>query len=142
MAFLIIVNHYYFPPFSCTGTAMRRSKSTPSVPDEDAAVTTASGGGSSAGASKRLKRQWSYENIEDLPEEQDYFAKKLPQHLMKDDPSLNWFQKPHTITVMAIALIVLIFGAFTRDGADTVANAKVYVDLFASSISLPCSSSS
>lgn len=92
---------------------MRRSKSTASVPGD-------------ASSSGKLKKQWSYEKLEDVPEEQDYFAKKLPQHLMKDDPSLNWFQKPHTITVMAIALIVLIFGAFTRDGADTVANAKVY----------------
>jgi len=70
-------------------------------------------------------QEWNYEKIEDLPEEQDYFAKKLPHHLMRDDPSLNWFQKPHTLTVMGIALIVLIFGAFTREGTDTVTNVKI-----------------
>lgn len=85
---------------------------------------TKSKGGKSNGSAPSSTEKWSYEKIEDLPEEQDYFAKKLPQHLMVDDPSLNWFQKPHTITVMAIALIVLIFGAFTREGTETVANVK------------------
>jgi hypothetical protein len=83
-------------------------------------------GGKANGSAPSSTEKWSYEKIEDLPEEQDYFAKKLPQHLMVDDPSLNWFQKPHTITVMAIALIVLIFGAFTREGTETVANVKLY----------------
>lgn len=62
----------------------------------------------------------------DTPEG-SYFAKRLPTHLMKDDPSLKWFQKPHTLTMMLAMGFVGIFGAFLRDESDSLTNIKVLV---------------
>lgn len=56
----------------------------------------------------------------------DYFAKSLPGDLMKDDPSLNWFQKPHTVTMFIVAGIIVIIAAFSRDQSDTETNVKMY----------------
>ena len=58
--------------------------------------------------------------------EGDYFAKVLPSHLMKDDPSLNWFQKPHTVTMFIVAGIIVLVAAFTADQTDTETNVKMY----------------
>ncbi len=118
---------------------MKRSKSSPSVAPSAGATTTTSSkkkdhfnnnnnhklSSSSSFESGDEKDYDVFAEISKQTEETDYFARKLPEHLMKDDPSLSFFQKPHTITVMAIALLVLIFGAFTRSGGDTVANVKV-----------------
>lgn len=62
--------------------------------------------------------------------EGDYFAKVLPGHLMKDDPSLNWFQKPHTVTMFIVAGIIVLVAAFSHDQRDTEANVKTYDILF------------
>ncbi|KAL6065532.1 CDP-diacylglycerol--serine O-phosphatidyltransferase [Balamuthia mandrillaris] len=62
---------------------------------------------------------------EEVETEEDNFARALPKKLMEDDPSLNWFQKPHTITMLVVGGIVLIYGAFTRDSTgESVDNVK------------------
>ena len=74
----------------------------------------------------------SYEVISPRREsDDDYFAKALPGHLMKDDPSLNWFQKPHTVTIFIVAGIIVLVAACSRDQSDTEANVKMYFVIFA-----------
>eukprot|EP01087_Luapelamoeba_hula_P013646 TRINITY_DN3901_c0_g1_i2.p1 TRINITY_DN3901_c0_g1~~TRINITY_DN3901_c0_g1_i2.p1 ORF type:complete len:500 (+),score=92.13 TRINITY_DN3901_c0_g1_i2:36-1502(+) len=53
------------------------------------------------------------------------FAQNLPRHVMVDDPSLSWFRKPHTLTMMIVTLLVIIVGAFTMDSNNTEVNVKV-----------------
>lgn len=43
------------------------------------------------------------------------FARKVPQEYHREDPNLSWFYRPHSITILILLGIVLVYIAFTKD---------------------------
>src|SRR5690606_18295624 len=79
-------------------------------------------------------------DLNDRESDTDIFARDLPKQFMEDDTSLNWLRKPHTLTMMIVTALVVIFGAFTiADSQDTESNVKLFVAHFPLSHNLPLS---
>lgn len=75
--------------------------------------------------SPREKRVPVY-NLPTLPnnaEEEGKLARVVPGDYDIDDPYLNWFYQPHTITLLIITVIALIYIAFNVD--DSTRNPKL-----------------
>ena len=50
-------------------------------------------------------------------------ARKVPPAFQREDPYLQWFYQPHTITLLIITVLVLIYIAFNVD--DSTRNPKL-----------------
>lgn len=43
------------------------------------------------------------------------YARKVPREYHREDPNLSWFYRPHSITILILLGIVLVYIAFTKD---------------------------
>lgn len=52
----------------------------------------------------------------------------IPAHYNKDDPNLSWFYQPHSITILILSGIVLVYVAFNSEYYNSSNPTLLYVN--------------